>query len=53
MFVVNGVLVAFILVGGSFIAVQLLKNLRKNSEISEYNEDCVTLIETGSSVRVS
>jgi hypothetical protein len=53
MFVVNGVLVACTLVGGGFIAVQLMKKLRKRMELSEHNEVSIALTETGSSVRVS
>jgi hypothetical protein len=53
MFVVNGILAACTLVGGGFIAVQLIKKLRKRSEVPEHNEVSVALTETGSLVRVS
>jgi len=49
--VLNGVLVACTL-GGCFIAVQILKKLRKGSQLPEHNEVAVALTETGSSVRV-
>jgi cell division protein FtsX len=51
--VVNGVLVTCTLAGGCFIAVQLLKKLRKGSEVQEHNEVSIALTETGSLVRVS
>jgi hypothetical protein len=51
--VVNGVLLVCTVVGAGFILVQLMKKLRKRSEVSEYKEVCVALTETGSSVRVS
>jgi len=51
--VVNGVLVACTFVGAGFISVQLIKKLRKRSELPEYNEVSVALTETRSSVLVS
>jgi hypothetical protein len=51
--VVNGVLLVCTVVGGGFILVQLLKKLRKRSEVSEHYEVCVPLTETGSSLHVS
>jgi hypothetical protein len=51
--VVNGVLVVCTFVGGGFIAVQILKKLRKGSELPEHNEVSVALTETDPSVLVS
>jgi len=48
--IVNGVLVACTFVGRGFIAVQLIKKLRKRSELPEHNVVYATLIETGTSV---
>lgn len=51
--VVSGVLVACMVVGGCFVAVQLLKKLRKGSEVQEHSEVSVAVTETGSLVHVS
>jgi cell division protein FtsX len=51
--VVNAVLVACVVVGGCFIAVQLLKKLRKELESQEHDEVSVGLAETGSLVHGS
>ena len=51
--VLNGVLVACVVVGGCFIAVQLLKKLRKELESQEHDEVSVGLAETGSLVHGS
>jgi len=51
--VMNGVLVACTFVGASFIAVQLIKKLRKRSELPEHNEVSVALTETDPSVHAS
>ena len=53
MFVVNGLLLACTIVGGGFIAVQLIKKLKKSPQLPEDNEVCIALTETGSSVLVS
>ena len=39
-------------VGEAFIAVELIKKLRKKSEVPEYIERCVALTERGFSVSV-
>jgi len=41
------------LVGGGFIAVQLMKKVRKSPDLTENNKVSVAFTETGSSVRVS
>jgi hypothetical protein len=51
--VLNCVLVACTLVAGGFIAVQILKKLRKGSQLPKHTEVSVALTETGFSVRVS
>jgi hypothetical protein len=49
LFVVNGVLLVCTVVGGGFILVQLLKKLRKRSEVSEHYDTHVPLTEIDSS----
>jgi len=51
--VVIGLLVVCTLVGLGFIVIQLIKELRKKSEVPENNEQCVALTERGFLVRVS
>jgi Leucine-rich repeat (LRR) protein len=53
MLVVNGVLLACTLIGAGFIAVQLVKKLKKRTELPERNGAAIALTETGSLLRVS